>query len=353
MTSTAVGYTTREYQPQDESGVLELMKLSLGESSTLQRTHALWDWKHLSSPFGPSYVRLACDEAGIPVGMRAFMKWQFQVEDRTLAAVRAVDTATHPDYRRLGIFSTLTTQVVDEVRENGVDLIFNTPNEYSMPGYLKMGWHHVATIRPLVKVLNYPAFALGMARSRLGKQSPRKHGADEFFKATVTPAPVLLERRTALEELLARDEQCQMMQEGIKTHRSWDYLYWRYGQHPTIPYCALFTEDGDQLQSCAIFRTNTRFGMKEIVLCELFLSHSNEGPARRLLELLRASVRAEYLVTYFAEGSLYRRIVDLWGFRAVPSRGMHFTVRPLASDLPRDPARFASWQLSMGDLELF
>jgi GNAT superfamily N-acetyltransferase len=353
MIPTAVGYTTRKYQPQDESGVLELMKLSLGESPTLQRTHALWEWKHLSSPFGPSHVRLACEEAGIPVGMRAFMKWQFQVEDRTFAAVRAVDTATHPDYRRLGIFSTLTTQVVDEVQENGVDLIFNTPNEYSMPGYLNMGWHQVATIQPLVKVLNYPAFALGMVRSRLGKQSPRKHGADEFFKETVTPAPVLLERRTALEELLSQDEQCRRMQDGIRTLRSWEYLYWRYGKHPTIPYWTVCTEDGGQLQSCAIFRANTRFGMKEIVLCELLLSHSDEGPARRLLDLLRASVRAEYLVAYFAEGSLHRRIVDRWGFRAVPGRGMHFTVRPLASNLSPDPTSISSWQLTMGDLELF
>jgi hypothetical protein len=192
-----------------------------------------------------------------------------------------------------------------------------------------------------------------MARSRLGKQSLRKHSLDEFFKAKATPAPVLLEHRSALEKLLAEDEQWRGMHEGIRTQRSWDYLCWRYGKHPTIPYWAVFTEDGGQMQSCAIFRTNTRFGMKEIVLCELFLSQPDEGPARRVLDLLRASLRAEYLVTYFSEGTLHRRMVDRWGFRPVPSRGMHFTVRPLASGLSPDPARFAGWQLSMGDLELF
>lgn len=353
MTQMATLYTSRSFRPHDEAGVLELMKESLGESPTLQRTHELWEWKHQISPFGASYVRLACDEADTLVGMRAFMKWQFQVEGRTLEAVRAVDTATHPDYRRLGIFSTLTSQVVDEVRDSGVDLIFNTPNEYSMPGYLKMGWHHVATIQPLIKVLNYPAFALGMVRSRLGRQSSRQHSADQFFKAAAMPAPVLLERRAALENLLGQDEQYRKGHGGIRTLRSWDYLNWRYGKHPTMPYWAVIIEEGGELRSCAIFRTNTRFGMKEIVLCELLLAQSDEGQARRLLAKLRASVRAEYLVTYFPQGSLHRRIVDRWGFRAVPGRGMHFTVRPLAADLSPDPKSIVSWGLNLGDLELF
>ncbi len=57
-------------------------------------------------------------------------------------AVRAVDTATHPDHQGRGIFSTLTPT---RSRRCGsrADLVFNTPNEKSLPGYLKMGWQIV------------------------------------------------------------------------------------------------------------------------------------------------------------------------------------------------------------------
>ena len=135
MLQTANAYSTRSYRPEDESQILELLKLSLGESPLLQRTPDMWQWKHRNNHFGPSFVRVACDEDGMLVGMRAFMRWKFQVEGRPVRAVRAVDTATHPDYRRMGIFANLTRQVVEDSTENGVDLIFNTPNGSSLPSY--------------------------------------------------------------------------------------------------------------------------------------------------------------------------------------------------------------------------
>ena len=63
-----------------------------------------------------------------------------------LRAVRAVDTATDPDYQGRGLFTRLTLQAIDELRAEGVDFVFNTPNDQSRPGYLKMGWQVVGTL---------------------------------------------------------------------------------------------------------------------------------------------------------------------------------------------------------------
>ena len=145
------------------------MRRYLGdESTTLPLTPNHWRWKHLSNPFGPSYVRVACDESGQVVGMRAFMRWEFMMRDRLVKAVRAVDTATHPGHRRMGDFSALTKQVIEDVQSDGVDFIFNTPNQEVLQGYLKLGWRHVTKVHPLIKVLNDPVFAMGLMRSRLG-----------------------------------------------------------------------------------------------------------------------------------------------------------------------------------------
>jgi hypothetical protein len=118
----------------------------------------------------------------------------------------------------MGIFSTLTQQVIDDVTGDGLDLVFNTPNNDVLPGYLKLGWQQVATVRPMVKVLSYPGFALGMARCRLGKQSPRRHGKVEFFKDEPVPVATLLERVAAVERLIQRDEEAGQ-HDGIKTRR--------------------------------------------------------------------------------------------------------------------------------------
>ena len=40
---------------------------------------------------------------------------------------------------------------IDEVRADGVDFVFNTPNDKSRPGYLKMGWREVGRLPVAVR----------------------------------------------------------------------------------------------------------------------------------------------------------------------------------------------------------
>ncbi len=79
-------------------------------------------------------------EQGQVIGFRMLLLWRFRRGDEAVTAVRAVDTATHPDHQGRGIFRALTTVAVDELRDEGVGFVFNTPNDQSRPGYLKMGW---------------------------------------------------------------------------------------------------------------------------------------------------------------------------------------------------------------------
>ena len=108
----------------------------------LEELSASDDWLievgHPVDPFGRSFM-LVAETDGRIVGLRAFMRWEFVAGDRRFRAVRAVDTATHPDHQGKGIFSRLTLEALDSLRDQA-DFIFNTPNEKSLPGYLKMGW---------------------------------------------------------------------------------------------------------------------------------------------------------------------------------------------------------------------
>ncbi len=80
------------------------------------------------------------------------MRWELKTtKGATLRCVRAVDTATHPDFHRRGIFRRLTEQAIEEALSDGVDLVFNTPNERSGAGYLSMGWVEVGKIDAMVR----------------------------------------------------------------------------------------------------------------------------------------------------------------------------------------------------------
>lgn len=122
----------------DIPGIVELLKISLGES-LMPKSIAYWSWKHIENPFGSSPVMVATEGQQL-IGVRAFMNWRWENEGKVLSAIRAVDTATHPDYQGKGIFKGLTLKLLERCREQGVDFVFNTPNQQSKPGYLKMGW---------------------------------------------------------------------------------------------------------------------------------------------------------------------------------------------------------------------
>ena len=114
------------------------------------RYDTLFAWKHEENAFGPSPAWVAVDGDRI-AGFRVLMRWEFVDAAGSVRAVRAVDTATHPDYQGQGIFTRLALHALDELRADGVDFVFNTPNDQSRPGYLKMGWQVVGRLPTAVR----------------------------------------------------------------------------------------------------------------------------------------------------------------------------------------------------------
>src|SRR5690606_11778858 len=102
----------RHATPDDIPAIVDLLKLSLGEQ-LMPKSEEFWRWKHLQNPFGESPVLLAFDQDTL-TGVRAFMHWRWSTNTNTYSAVRAVDTATHPEYQGRGIFRTLTQKLVGQ-----------------------------------------------------------------------------------------------------------------------------------------------------------------------------------------------------------------------------------------------
>ena len=132
MSRVAAGVDVRPYRDADEQAVLGLLSDALGGGPAGTRPAEFFRWKHLENPFGRSFM-LVAEADGRIVGLRAFMRWEFVAGDRRFRAVRAVDTATHPDHQGKGIFSRLTLEALDALRDQA-DFVFNTPNEKSLPG---------------------------------------------------------------------------------------------------------------------------------------------------------------------------------------------------------------------------
>ena len=132
-------------------------------------------------------MMLIAESDGRIVGLRAFMRWRFLSESRVLRAVRAVDTATHPDHQGHGIFSKLTREALEVLRAD-TDLVFNTPNDKSLPGYLKLGWVEVGTIPISIRLKKPLAFARGIRSVRSTERPSREAPRDSRGEGGCPPS---------------------------------------------------------------------------------------------------------------------------------------------------------------------
>ncbi|HMG43689.1 MAG TPA: GNAT family N-acetyltransferase [Acidimicrobiales bacterium] len=314
----------------DDPAVLELLQASMGWVPDEQYAR-FFAWKHRESPFGESPAWVAVDGERI-VGFRTFLRWQFVHDGRVVDAVRAVDTATHPDYQGKGIFSLLTRHALDELATMGTGFVFNTPNDRSRPGYVKMGWQLVQRL----PVAARPRSALALVRLARARTPADKWSADSTGGVS---APEALADREAVAALL--DRLAGESGPGLATHRTPDYLAWRYG-FPPLHYRAL-TGPGGLADGMVVFRVRRRGAATEAALCEVLVPGDDSGMIRQLLaEVLRSS-QADHAVWLGAARPAL-------GLLPIPGQGPTLMWRSVCEQTP-PPA--ADWHLTLGDIELF
>lgn len=333
-------------------GILTMLQQTLGNSGAVRKTEEFWIWKHHRNPFGPSYGLYVWDDAvGEVAALRVLMRWSlYDKGGRSRQAVRAVDTATHPNHQRHGLFTSLTRQAILDLTDQGVDLIYNTPNQKSLPGYLKMGWQVAA---------RWPLYIKPLRPDRMALRRLRPVAAEVVGNFTRNFGPAILPWHSFLFEYgeqieaLIQSWEGNRLQTGLRTRRSLDYFDWRYGGHPHIQYAVYpYLNKQGKLYGFAILRPNVRFGWQESILTELCLAAPYLENGTHLLRALSRQLRGDYLIAHFAQNTLEAKLLKRGGFWRVPREEIIFTVRPLqasADELLQEEA----WDLTLGDLELF
>ena len=309
----------------DLPGILDLARASLDWDDD-DRHDAFFTWKHLENPVGPSPMWVA--------GRRRV--------DRRLPHVPAVGVVPsrrlhcqrrsggrhrdHPDHQGRGLFTALTMGALDELTAEGVDFVFNTPNDQSRPGYLKMGWQVIG--RPPVRVR--PRGLRGLRRLARARVPAEKwsepaafgHPASEVFAGG---------ELVGVTDTLATDT--------LTTNRTPAYFRWRYGFAP-LHYRVVHR--GDTLaDGFAVVRLRRRGAAIEATVCELVVPG---GDRRAVGDLLGQIEGADYVLV---AGRFSPRD---GGLLPLPHQGPQVTWRSLTE--PEAPT-LSGWTLSLGDLELF
>lgn len=311
----------------DIPAIVELLKSSLGEG-LIQKSERLWRWKHVENPHGVSPV-LVAEADGQVVGVRAFLKWQWEYKGQVLQAIRAVDTATHPDYQGKGIFKKLTLQGLADAEAENIALVYNTPNESSKPGYLKMGWVEQGRMALKLKVNPFA-----------------------YKSLTLPAAPE--QDWDRLEAVLPTLSNPISSQEQVHTSLSPAYISWRYRNNPLFDYHFL----SDYRSYALFYRIKEHsFGL-EMRVVDLFVNERlfDATGKKELAKAFKKVSNKCFLSS--ASGRHYtlaKAFYPAMGLLPVLHKGPTVTLRKVA--LPEDDfvalQPETAWGYALGDMELF
>lgn len=322
MNNTPVVFDVREFRPEDQPQVVALLRQVLDRPGQGVHDDAYFRWKHLDGPFGAS-VMLVADAGGKIVGFRAFMRWRLEFGGRIIEAGRPVDTVTDPAMRRQGVFSTLTKTALRRIDDLGIEMLFNTPNEQSLPGYLKMGWTPLGRATRDV-LIGGPAVLARSALARVRRQrtGPVTRGGND----------------TSVWERLAaalRDPSDRR----IKVMKDAAYLRWRYARHPWFRYDVIGPPE-----TAAVVRTTTGRRLPMAVIAESTGGTSSDWA--RLLTPVVAETAApivQYLHTRASAAP------HAWGWMRLVRTGPMVVCR---GD-EREMLDLNAWSFVTGELEFF
>jgi len=122
----------------DRSSLKDLAELGAavsGKDSEVANQSFL-DWQYYNNPAGDVVTWVARDDGRSRLaGSYSVIPLRMKINDRIVTGSLSMNTQTHPEYRKQGIFKTLGEKTFDSCRSRNILLTIGIPNNNSYPGF--------------------------------------------------------------------------------------------------------------------------------------------------------------------------------------------------------------------------
>jgi Acetyltransferase (GNAT) domain len=324
----------RPYQPGDEAGVTALWRDVFGRVMTPER----WRWKLKGRPSMTENVWLATaasdgrivgQYAGIPVGLK--------VGGTVRDAMVIVDSMTHPDVRRRGILTTLSSVAHEAWASAGVSVVLGLPNDRALlpSRAAEQLWQPLFPLRwlrmplrfdeivgrsgRLPRALRPPARAIAAAASAGWRMAWRSSETSPVAVEPVGPGNL---GGAGLDELWAAIG--PRFPNVLVRDAAW--LRWRFLEDPGARYTLLVAREAGIPRGYLAYRISDEGGARRGIIGDLFTAPEDRDAAAALLRVALSELfdaGAGTVVALAAEGSaLDRRLMEGRRFRPRPEAFM-------------------------------
>jgi len=232
----------RPYVPADREPFLSLYETVWGR----RKGREWFDWRFSANPYRDGVRMVVAEKDGEMVGAEPLLPLRLRVGSRLLDVDQPVDWIVHPDHRRQGIFSEMTTFLLE--RYDDADLLFNFPNDALRPGLEQFDWTVAGEVSMSYRVQR-PSFLLSLSGSGGALEGVLSTTLDAGANAAVAlldrvgtpPSDVTVERHSDVPVETLADLYASTVPERIHVPRDEAFLDWRFGnpRWDTTTYIAL------------------------------------------------------------------------------------------------------------------
>lgn len=232
-------YYVRRFSTSDVSDILCFLNSVF--KPTYPFTEEWWLWKYKNNPagfWGEEGDIWVAEDKGKIVGHYAVMPIKIRIGNEIAIVGQSVDTAVHPEYRRMGIFSTLARKVYADIHDR-YSFLFGYPSEMAYRGFLQLGWKGYP-VNELVKFINYkrPIKSLlsnnlysWIARALLKTWQTMKNVSSTFnINRRFEGEDVIMERRDKFEDEFDAFWRIKRGENTVIIERTVSYLNWRFSK---------------------------------------------------------------------------------------------------------------------------
>jgi hypothetical protein len=136
-------YTIIKLSKENFDVLIPLMKNCFGQDVNIN----YFQWKYIDNPTGEFVGFIATSDSNEVAAYYGAIPELYSIDGVETIIYQSCDTMTHSDHRRKGLFNKLATHCYDYLKEAGELFVIGFGGAQSTPGFIKMGWSDLFTIR--------------------------------------------------------------------------------------------------------------------------------------------------------------------------------------------------------------
>ncbi len=206
--------------PEDDPKILDLFRASFGRNMRAD----WWNWFNHQCPTGRNRTAVIEDlDKKRLAGSYSLLPIRLWMNGREMKASLCTNVNTHPEYRQLGLFTKIGEYALGREEDFSTPISLGMPNQYALPGHMKVGWEVPFMLPFLVK------YGCTARSHRCKEVSGFDERFDEFFDQV----------RKAFSFIVLKDHL---------------FVNWRVVNRPDQRYTKLVYEDDSELQGYIILK---------------------------------------------------------------------------------------------------